>query len=131
MVLKEEQIQQEVEARVRFKMESLLQVMENTIGHHTNSAFHFTMNDQHKEGIQAQHYREAWQHFKAAFEKEVRQPPLSDMMHEDAKKKAHRHSVDLIMAKIDEEYRGKPEWRRKQQTWVNLAVKAAHAAQNF
>lgn len=129
--MNEEEIQKEVEKRVQFKLDAFFTGMENRIKHNELSAFSLVLAGNYKDGSKAENYKEAWSHVKAAFIKERDMALPNDRMFNEAKDKARRRAVELLFDQMELLNRGKPEWRRERQVWLNRILMAIEEAQKF
>ncbi len=67
----EQDIENEVQKRVQFKLDAFFTGMENRIKHNEASAFSLVLAGNYRDGARAENYKDAWSHVKAAFIKEM------------------------------------------------------------
>jgi len=114
MEYSEEEIELEVQARVKFKLSELMTVIENSAKSHWHLAF---INNSQKHS----HYFEALNQVKSMMEKEINMPtPVSDMQFEKL-----RNQRDIVVNKIMDRFcrRGEKDYYDKERVLVSIIEK--------
>lgn len=111
-------IENEVQARIEFKMNEFMVGMKNVCRHHWSHAFS-TMDQKY------QHYWEAFEQMQEMFQKEVRMAPPHDDMAKRRKWEAKEKAVQNITDILD--IRGRRDYHHK----IRIVVKEIENAQNF
>lgn len=101
-----DRIEQEVQARVDFKLNELLTAMENTAKANWHTAFG-SMSQKHT------HYWEAFTQMKAMMEKEMKMAPPYDDMAEQKRRKKRDQAVKVIMETVC--HRGDHDYHPKER----------------
>jgi hypothetical protein len=112
------EIEQEVKARVDFKMQEFFTALKNVASNHWGTAFH-SSSQKH------QHYWEAFEQMQAMFKKEWHMATPYNDMAKRKKWEAKEKAVDEIVNALD--LRGTPNIERK----IKIIVKEIENAQNY
>ena len=98
-----EEIEKEVNERLRFKLQELEDGMKNRLGHNKRSAFSMIFNGDPAGSQRAQHYAEAWEEVLDVFKKEKDMGVPQLHMYANKIAKAKNNYVDAIMLYMDDE----------------------------
>ena len=127
----EQDVENEVQKRVQFKLDAFFTGMENRIKHNEASEFSLVLAGNYRDGAKAENYKEAWSHVKAAFIKEMNMAVPNDRMYNKAKDDARRRAVDMLYGQMEVDNRGDAKWRKISRVWLNRILKAVDEAQKF
>lgn len=101
--MKNEEIEREINERVKFKMNELKDSIRNRLATNRASAFSLILNNQIPEGVKTQHFAEAYQDFLEAFNKEVELATPTNEMHRNKVSNAKNNLTDELMVWFDNE----------------------------
>lgn len=98
-----EEIEKEVNERLRFKLNELEDGIKNRLSHNKRSAFSMAINGDYAGSQRVQHYAEAWQEVLDVFKKEKDMGIPQPHMYATKIAKAKNEYVDVLMVYMDEE----------------------------
>lgn len=103
MGMNEEEIEKEVNERLRFKLKELEDGIKNRLLHNTRSVFSLAICGDYSGSQKAQYYMEAWQEMLSVFNKEKSMCVPHPHMYVNKIIKAKNDYVDAIMLYMDDE----------------------------
>ncbi len=121
-------IEQEIQARVEFKMNEFITGVKNRIKNEYGLSI--LSLDSPSESQKHTYYKEAFQDFLKAAQKEIQMGTPSDDMYGEKKREAKDRAVDQIMDQIEDITRGS-RLAYEKYFMVNKIVTAVEGAQNF
>lgn len=127
----ENQIEKEVQTRLTFKINELINNIRNQIKSNQSLSFHYIMQE-NNAGLSQKHihYKEAFEQFHSILVKELRTLPIPyDKMAEISKGEKKNKAVDKIIQKLDELTRGKISFQQR-ANFAQSAAAAIEKAQN-
>jgi hypothetical protein len=98
-----EEIEKELNERLRFKLQELEDGMKNRVRMNILSAFSLAFSGDHAGSQRVQHYAEAWKEMLSLFEKEKNMGLPSPHMYASKIAKAKNEYVDNLMVYMEEE----------------------------
>jgi len=98
-----EEIEKEVNERLRFKLKELEDGIKNRLEHNKRSAFSLAFNKDYAGSQRVQHYVEAWQEMLEVFNKEKDMGVPQPHMYANKIAKAKNEYVEEFMIYMDEE----------------------------